>query len=176
VTSIYAFCPGIIYESVKFKGVTMTGLENIMSKALVTIGVDGTLTEAFQLMREHRIRHLPVVDDRDGIVGIFSSKDFPSFVKIKDMSVEFFMSSPVIYVNKEASLKEAINVLLENKVSSLIVADETNKALGIVTTDDLLWYLVKHLDEEHEQRSVARSLLDADTLEKVAYQISMAGI
>ncbi|MGZ3775764.1 MAG: CBS domain-containing protein, partial [Bdellovibrio sp.] len=48
-----------------------------MTKNLITAPLDMNLKDAAFLMRTQNIRHLPVVDENDGIVGIFSSKNFP---------------------------------------------------------------------------------------------------
>jgi hypothetical protein len=66
--------------------------------------------------------------------------------------------------------------MLENKISSLLIADENEHAVGIVTTDDLLFYLAHLLDENKEKRFSVSSLLDLQTVGEAARQISNAGI
>jgi CBS domain-containing protein len=152
--------------------------QNIMTKKLITISVDAKLSEAAAIMRENRIRHLPVTDEKDGIIGVLSSKDLLNFPEIKDIPLGFFMSSPVRYVNQDLPLKQAIYKMLENKISSLIVSDTEGMAVGIITTDDLLWYLVSKLDKDGDSKAVSllEGLFSKDTVGKVANQLSTMGI
>lgn len=152
----------------------MLAIKEIMTKKLITLPVGTSVSEAAALMAEKRIRHLPVVDEKDGIIGLLSSKDLPEFPELKRASVEYYMSTPVFYLHQEVPLKEAIYKMLENKVSCLLVSDENNDAVGIVTTDDLLWYLVSKLDKEHH--SIVGRILDIPTLGQVAHQLSQYGI
>ena len=52
------------------------------------------------------------------------------------------MSAPPLTVRRTATIKEAAKVMLENKVGSLLVVDETGKLEGIITERDILQGLV----------------------------------
>ncbi|MGZ3786753.1 MAG: CBS domain-containing protein [Bdellovibrio sp.] len=150
---------------------------NLMTKNLITAPLDMNLKDAAFLMRTQNIRHLPVVDENDGIVGIFSSKNFPLLGDPTQMTLEFFMSSPAIYVSEDASIKEAIYKMLENKISSVLVADKDEDAVGIITTEDLLKFLLVYLENEPvEAKSYFNKILDMQTLGQLAQQISQTGI
>jgi acetoin utilization protein AcuB len=152
-------------------------LKDIMSKKLVTVPVGTTLAKSTLIMNEHRIRHLPVTDETDTVIGILSSKDLPMFSEIRDLRVEFFMTAPILSLPESAPLKEAAFKMLENKISSVLVFDENNNATGIITTDDLLWHLVTQLQKESEHsNSVFRKILDIPTIGQIANSLSAAGI
>lgn len=51
-------------------------LDKVMTKNVVTIGEDATLEEARRLIVSHRIRHLPVVDQKGKLVGLLSVRRF----------------------------------------------------------------------------------------------------
>ena len=51
----------------------MMELDTIMTTDLATIGVDDNLEMAGKIMRERRIRHLPVVDSEGGLVGLITT-------------------------------------------------------------------------------------------------------
>lgn len=149
----------------------------LMTKNLITVPLNTSLQEASLIMKMRNIRHLPVVDENDGIVGIFSSKDFPLMTGYDEMTVEFLMSSPAIYVNQNSSIKDTIYKMLENKISSVLVADDSDDAVGIITSEDLLKYLLAHLENEPvEAKSYLNRLLDVQTLGQMAQQVSNAGI
>jgi CBS domain-containing protein len=49
-----------------------TPIEQVMTKNVTTIGKEASLEEARRLIISHGIRHLPVVDSKGGLVGLFS--------------------------------------------------------------------------------------------------------
>ncbi len=53
-----------------------TKVRDIMTSPLITIHQDMTLKECAQIMSEHHIHHLPVVDDQDLVIGMISATDF----------------------------------------------------------------------------------------------------
>jgi CBS domain-containing protein len=59
--------------------------EEISSGELVTVGPDHDLSEALQLMAQHQVRRLPVVDDENRLVGMVSQADIA--LEAKDESV-----------------------------------------------------------------------------------------
>lgn len=155
----------------------MAKVQEMMTKDLLTVPVGESLSKAFRIMAENQIRHLPVVDKDDRIVGILSSKDFPPFGELRDGRVEYYMSAPVLHVKQNESLKEAVYKILESKVSSLIITDDNDDVKGIITTDDLLWYLITRLEKDSVgEKSFFSRLFDKDTVGKVAHQISLTGI
>ena len=148
--------------------------KDIMTTQLVTIPVGSWLSAAVELMSEKRIRHLPVVDPSGKIVGILSWRDFSHLENIP-FRVEHFMKSPVEYVSEETPLRSAIFHMLEKKISALLTADESGRAVGVVTTDDLLWYLAHLLEKESTQHPFS-SIFSLRTLGEIANQLNLAGI
>jgi len=51
-------------------------VKDIMSSPLITVTTDMTLTECARVMKENRIHHLPVVDDKNMVIGMISANDF----------------------------------------------------------------------------------------------------
>ncbi len=150
---------------------------DLMSKKLITVRIDTSLNEAANLMEKSGIRHLPVENSQGDIVGVLSARDFPSSIDHWDNYVEFYMNAPLISANQDTTLKAAVYRMLENKISSLVIVDSAGKAVGILTTEDLLWYMVNGLEKESSDDPVIfKRLLEIPTLGQVAYQISLAGL
>jgi CBS domain-containing protein len=148
----------------------------IMTKDLLTIPAGSPVSKAWEIMEERKFRHLPVVNTEEQIIGILSQRD-TNFIKNPEMiPIEYVMSAPVMFVDQNTPLRSAIFRMLENKISSLLIADEDEHAVGIVTTDDLLFYLANLLNEKKESRFSVSSLLDLQTVGEAARQISNAGI
>jgi CBS domain-containing protein len=77
VTDSRSSCMGIFTERDAIRVVAQkvdltVSLGNVMTKKVVTVDVDATLHEVRMLIAAHRIRHLPVVDDKGKLVGLFA--------------------------------------------------------------------------------------------------------
>ena len=153
-----------------------TQIKDIMSKTLIAVPIGSPVAAAADIMKQNRIRHLPVVDELDVIVGIISKRDFTLLENLEEIPVERVMNSPIYYIDQDTPLRSAIFKMLEHKISSLLISDDNDDAVGIITTDDLLGYLVQLLDSNHKERTPFFSALDTQTLGEVARQLSLAGI
>ena len=133
----------------------MTKTKDIMSKHLITINALDTMARACELMHSHNIRHLPVIDDREKIVGILSDRDVQRAMDVQkinnfqqslsmnaDRKVEDFMSWPVYMVSESTSIEKVVEEMLAQKVSAFVVSDSLGRSRGIVTSDDLLSFLL----------------------------------
>jgi CBS domain-containing protein len=70
-------CIGIFTERDAIRIITSdapldTPINQVMTKNVVTIGEEASLEEAKQLITSHGIRHLPVVDSKGELLGLFS--------------------------------------------------------------------------------------------------------
>jgi acetoin utilization protein AcuB len=111
---------------------------------------DMSVTEALRLMRERKIRRLPVLNSRGQLVGIVSDKDLlyasPSPVSslsvwemnylLAKLKVEEVMTRTVITVTEETPLEEAARIMADNKIGGLPVM-RGDKLVGIITETDL---------------------------------------
>ena len=155
----------------------MTSVKTIMSKKLKTISAGSTLQDAYAIMQESRIRHLPVLNEIGEISGILTYKDLIADKSILLMPVEYFMSFPVEQIHESTSLKSAALKMLEKKMSSLLITDDGEEVIGIVTTDDLLWHLASHLQTETDEISSPLSRINLQTtVGEIARLLSQAGI
>jgi acetoin utilization protein AcuB len=111
------------------------------------------MEEAVSLMEKHQFRHLPVTDDSSLIIGILSDRDVvrarnpikPGFDKTAQVSE--YMSWPVITINQNLFIREAAQRMIDEKVSALLVTNDSKEIVGIVTSEDMLKELVKILSE-----------------------------
>jgi len=130
----------------------MNNLVNrIMTASPYYLGPTATLREVRDLMNEHEVRHVPIVDggeligivsDRDlGRILLLTADEFDSdeFERRLDQPVVKHMSGDVLWVDTEAEIAEVIDVLLESKVGALPVVDaENGKLKGMVSYMDVL--------------------------------------
>lgn len=137
-----------------------TSVRNIYSSQLVTVKENAPLARAEELMNDYNIRHLPVVDAQDILVGMISKSDFIALKhndsRYTERYVNEFMSKPVKAVKKTTTVKEVAQLFINKKISSVIVIDN-DEAVGIVTSEDLIRLLADNADfmDEAEQLDLA---------------------
>lgn len=112
-----------------------------MSTTPHTIGREQTLAVAHKLMREHRIRHLPVLEGGK-LVGMLSERDLALIETLRDVdptnvSVEDAMSQAPYTVTPDISLDEVVSTMAEHRYGSAIVVDN-GTVVGVFTTIDAL--------------------------------------
>ncbi|MFN7729725.1 MAG: HPP family protein [Bdellovibrio sp.] len=155
----------------------LTTVQLAMTKKLISVPMGTPVPTAIELMEEKRIRHLPIVDAMGDIVGMLSNRDVANCDDLKRIPVELFMTSPVEFIDEQTPLKTAALKMLENKISCLLVSDKDENAVGILTTDDLLWYLTHLLkDDELQEEKGFGTVINKETVGQVANQLSNMGI
>ncbi|MBK7961117.1 MAG: CBS domain-containing protein [Bdellovibrionales bacterium] len=153
-----------------------TTLKAMTSSSLITIPTGSSLDDAQALMKEKRIRHLPIVDEENTIVGVLSQSDIRVGLMTQNMGVEMLMTSPVQALDQQTSLRLAILKMLELKISCLLITNNEDDVVGIVTTDDLLWHLAHMLKNEPKEDEPLLSALNLQTIGKLAHDLANFGI
>lgn len=135
---------------------------DLMTPNPVTVTPEATVAEAWDLMRELDIRHVPVVQD-GSLVGMLSDRDLVYLDVGRVLAAEGVdavrrelgtpvvkvMTSDVIFVESEAELGDVVELLIENKIGAVpVVRPETREVVGIVSYIDALRALQDLLEEE----------------------------
>lgn len=124
----------------------------IMTKNPVTAQAQSTVAEALSTLHDLDVRHLPVVDDGE-LVGILSDRDLRSFAELDLLDLERqeeyreklktpiseIMSADVASLESESEIREAIDMMLEERVGAIpVVNRHTQELEGIVSYIDIL--------------------------------------
>ena len=136
-------------------------LENVkvrewMTSPVISVSPSTPISTAHQLMKDHGIRRLPVVE-HDQVVGIITLGDVreasPSdatTLSIWEMNylwaqltVEKVMTRRVITVQPDNLLLDIAQIMLDKKVSGLPVVDDHGYLVGIITESDIFRMLVE---------------------------------
>lgn len=134
-----------------------------MSCDVVTAVPNTTLPDAHRLMTENQIRRLPVMDN-GRLVGIVTRGDVRGAeasdatslsiwelqyliakIKVKDI-----MTHDPITISQDATIGEAAQVMLDNKVSGLPVVNGEGVLVGIITESDIFRIVVHEWSEPTE--------------------------
>ena len=101
-----------------------------------TIRPDASLGQALDLMTQKSISGVPVVDAKHKLVGILTNRDV-RFAHNKEQKVADLMTSPVITVTNSAAPDDARRLLHAHKIEKLVVVDEENICIGLITVKDM---------------------------------------
>lgn len=116
-------------------------IEKYMTPTPRTIGQEQTLAAAHRLMRDERIRHLPVLEG-GRLVGMLSDRDLHLIESLKDVDpekvpVEDAMTPTPYTVEPDAPLDEVVATMAQHRYGSALV-ERRGKVVGIFTAVDAL--------------------------------------
>ncbi len=125
-------------------------VRDCMTRNLITITQDTPVHVALRLMKDKKVRRLPVLDSRGSLTGIVSENDLlkvsPSAATTLSMwelpellakiMVEKVMTRSVITVAEDTPLEEAARIMADNRIGGLPVMDGQSLT-GIITETDL---------------------------------------
>ena len=154
-------------------------VEAIYTEDVVTVTEDTNIGRAINLLREHSISRLPVLDDAGLLSGILTTHDIVNVVvrdmdkttvgeraggndRILDIPVYDEMASPVATTSLDESVDRSVERMLENDYTGLIVTpkDDDRKVEGILTKTDVLRALT-YTEEDHMDVQITNiNLLD----------------
>lgn len=120
---------------------SMLKVEDLMSTAVLSMKESDSLSAAQIEMKMAEIRHLPVVDAKNHVVGVISDRDILRVLtKIngKPMPVTQIMSRHVRTAAASMPAHEAAAMMLESKIGCLPVVGEEQQLVGIITETDFL--------------------------------------
>ena len=136
-----------------------------MSTRVISIPPTMGIREAFFKMKEHSIRHLPIVDENNILVGIISDRELrrPNWVdEAQDITHVYYLDnsmlvSDVMITNIHVAhtydtLNKAVSLLLHNHIGAVPVLDKTESLVGMLSAIDLLRALKDSIDQQRKAK------------------------
>lgn len=142
--------------------------KDIMTKKVVAIDKDSTVGDLAKLLIKNKISGVPVVDEKNIIVGMITEadiilkesslplplsfsfsfmdkyetymKDTKEYLKTK---VEDIMTGEVKTVREDTPLARVVNIMINNKINRVPVVDKNNKLVGIITRANIIESIIK---------------------------------
>src|ERR671922_1838367 len=144
-----------------------TTVGQLMTKKLETINPSNTAHEAAKKLRDKKVSSLVVTDRGDEPIGIVTERDLVRQVCTKDVNsnaviVHHIMSSPIATIDANSSVEVAADIMIQNKVRHLLVMEDENKVLGIITSSDFIGYLEGKLNLDDVNARILQSLKEED--------------
>jgi len=130
----------------------------LMTRDVVSLDVSDHLDLAQDIMQLGRIRHMPVMDG-DKLAGILSQRDLfraavssvlsvrPSAQRdwLARVRVADVMTAPVVTVASVASVRTAVDLMLDKRIGCLVVVDD-DRMVGLLSESDCLRHLSRVLE------------------------------
>ena len=117
-----------------------TKIEDIMSTNVVSLDISKIASHAADLMTEKRIGCI-IVTKRDKPFGIITERDLVRRYD-RNTSVEELASHPLITADSNTTVEKVVGIMLKNKIRKIPIVDKNNNLVGIVTTTDLVKFLL----------------------------------
>jgi len=133
---------------------------DLMTEAPTTIRPNDPVSAALDALQSLEIRHLPVVDDENNLVGMLSDRDLGPLMRtftegadaqriivpLSQRRVAEFMSADVVSVDPDADIRDVIETMLDQHIGALPVVDGEGDVVGIISYVDVLRAVPKALE------------------------------
>jgi len=164
-------------------------IEQIYTEDVITVEEDTNVGQVVNLLRKHGISRLPVLDDADGLTGMVTRHDIVDVVvrdmnkatrgdrsgeieRMLDLPVYDIMNAPVETAAPSDSVRDAVERMLEHDFAGLVVTDDVNHVIGIVTKTDVLRALT-YTEEDHMDVQITNiALLDTISRDDIRADIT----
>jgi acetoin utilization protein AcuB len=134
-----------------------------MTTDVITVTPDTPLVKARDLLREHTIKQLPVVDQKGNLIGILTDRDikqawaspattlsiYELTYVLQKLTVESVMVKDPITITPSSTIERAAKILHDRRIGSLPVV-EGERLVGIITSTDLMEVLLDGLGVQEE--------------------------
>ncbi len=147
-------------------------VREIMTRDVTSVGLNDTLERVVETCAHHKREGVPIVDDDNRVVGFISAKDImsaslPGYLEmlqstsfipdtntlVRNLTTirskplkDVLRTKRVIKVKEDDTALYAADLIIKNGINSLIVVDEQDRLIGIVSRVELLLALLEGFD------------------------------
>jgi PAS domain S-box-containing protein len=149
---------GIITEKDLVKlaalGINIKGvlISEVMTTGVISLKLDEfkDIFNALSLMRQYKIRHLPILKENSEVVGLVTPESLRSLLRSTDLfklrRVEEVMTRDVTIAPPSNSILDIAQLMLKHEVSEIVIVSSNNEPKGIVTEGDILQFQALELN------------------------------
>jgi hypothetical protein len=129
----------LLVDTKTIRSIPKKTVGDIASRDVISFSLDCSVKDAAKKLAEKEIDGAPVIKDGK-VVGVFTLTDLVNAIANdrENETVGELMSTNVVIVNEDLKIANAIDVMLKKSISRLIIADNNQVLLGIVTRTDLI--------------------------------------
>ena len=114
----------------------------LIAHDMPALTVEQTGREAFHMLNDYHVKHLPVVEDGK-LVGLLSEEDIFNHKLASPLSEHDFSVLPLFHVNEHEHIFEVIKIMGDHRLTVIPVVDSEGKYLGLVQQNDVLRYFAQ---------------------------------
>ena len=136
----------------------------------ITVDQNATIGDALSLMAEYKIGGIPVVDSVKKLIGIVTNRDLRFEKNLKKKVSEVMTKDNLVTAKEDVDLIKAENILQQHKIEKLLITDDENKLVGLITFKDIIKVKQHPLsckDEFGRLRVAAAVGVSKDTFERI---------
>jgi IMP dehydrogenase len=136
----------------------------------VTLRENAVLGDALDLMKEHSIGGIPIIDGNGKLTGIITNRDLRFEKRLNKPVREIMTTENIVTASKGTTLDQAEKILQEHKIEKLPVVDKDYKLIGLITFKDIVKFRTKPnaaKDKYGRLRVAAAVGVTGDTFERV---------
>ncbi|MEN6483455.1 MAG: CBS and ACT domain-containing protein [Syntrophobacteraceae bacterium] len=168
-------------------------IDKSMTRNVITISEDAGILEAKEKLKAHRVRHLPVVDKENTLLGIVTDRDIRSALpsvllpeteiaqekeQIARLRVKDIMTRNLITISPADTLEDALLLMQQTRVGAFPVVDREGRLQGIISVRDLVRAFINVLGIEEpgvllcilveDELGQMKRIVDAITEERIS--------
>jgi PAS domain S-box-containing protein len=127
-------------------------INEIMTTGVITLHLDEfkDIFHALSLMRQYKIRHLPILNKNHEVLGLVTPESLRSVLRSRELfklrRVQDVMKREVTIASPSNSILEIAQLMLKHEVSEIIIVSSNNEPKGIVTEGDILQFQALELN------------------------------
>src|SRR5215218_2404102 len=146
----------------------MSSVSEIMSeKEIVTIvaNTGKSAQDVAQVMIKKKVGSVIIIDKKSHPIGIITERDMVKRVCLKDVAasrikLEEIMSAPLITIMSYDSIDTASQIMVKNNIKHLVVLEEDNRIVGLLSVTDINRRLAKILLDDYSRYRSLRFAVD----------------
>ncbi len=126
-------------------------VEEIMNKSVPTLSPSNTIKDALQLLKEKRIRHIPITNEQNEVIGVVTDRDLkeatPSSLGNQDIEILNYSLAQIMTKNPITGhpldfVEETACIFYDNRIGCLPITSQ-GKLVGMITESDLLYKFIE---------------------------------
>jgi predicted transcriptional regulator len=119
--------------------------KDLMTKEVITVNEEMSVVDLAKILCENKISGVPVVDKDKKLVGVVTEKDLINIIfsgNVRNTKVGDIMSRNIIKFTPDTDIDKIALAISEKNVRRVIIVDDKDKVVGIVSRRDIIKILI----------------------------------
>ncbi|MBF0252959.1 MAG: CBS domain-containing protein [Candidatus Omnitrophica bacterium] len=125
----------------------MAKAKDIMTKNVVLIKPDTSVYDAIIILVDKQISGMPVVNDKNELVGVVTEQDFLVYFdfvgnsEVKKALVKDYMTRETVQFKPDSDVSEILRAFVQKNIKRVPITNENDEVVGVVSRRDVLKYM-----------------------------------